>query len=326
MSELLSSPLIIRALLALLFSSIMTAVIGTFTVLRGLSTMGAAIAHASLAGAVLGVILGIEPILGAFLLSIFFALATAFVGEEGKGRMDIILGVSFGFSTSLAILFISMLSAYTVAAWSFLLGDVLGVTEGELAILFAFTISSVCLVWVFYKEFKFITFDEEGAEAMGVRVRFIHYFMILLMAVATVVALRVVGSILTVVMLVAPAAAAYEFSHSLERMMILSVLIAVVTSFTGFFISIKANVATSAVIGVVASLTFLISLLLSTKRRKCACRLVSPVRLVREKQTAFRKHLSRATINWENLDLISTSSHPSLLAKNKCVDHDARRN
>ncbi len=294
MFELLSSPLITRALLALVFSSIMTAVIGTFTVLRGLSTMGAAIAHASLAGAVLGVILGIEPILGAFFLSVFFALATAFMGEGEKGRMDIILGVSFGFSTSLAILFISMLSAYTVAAWSFLLGDVLGVTGGELAILFAFTISSICLVAIFYKEFKFITFDQEGAEAMGLQVRFIHYFMILLIAVATVVALRVVGSILTVVMLVAPAASAYEFSHSLERMMVLSVLISIATSISGFFISIKANIATSAVIGVITSLMFLISLLLSTKRRKCACRLVSPIRLVREKQTAFRKRSSRA--------------------------------
>ncbi len=299
MFEFLSSPLILRALLALIISSIMTAVIGTFTVLRGLSTMGAAIAHASLAGAVLGVIIGIEPVLGALLLSILFALATAYVGEEGRGRMDILLGVSFGFSTSIAILFISMLSAYTVAAWSFLIGDVLGVTEGELAILLAFTIASICLVIVFYKEFKFITFDEEGAEAMGLRVRFIHYFMILLISVATVVALRVVGSILTVVMLVAPAAAAYEFSHSLERMIILSVFIAVISSLSGFFISIRANVATSAVIGVITSLTFLLSLLLSTKRRKCACRLVSPIKLVREKQTAFGKHYmrrSRATL------------------------------
>lgn len=287
--EFLSSPMILRALLALIVSSMMTAVIGTFTVLRGLSTMGAAIAHASLAGAVLGLIVGIEPVLGALVLSILFALATAYIGEEGKGRMDILLGVSFGFSTSLAVLFISMLSAYTVAAWSFLIGDVLGVTEEELAILSSFTLASMCLVAVFYKEFKFITFDEDGAEAMGIEVRPIHYFMILLIAIATVVALRVIGSILTVVMLVAPAAAAYEFSHSLERMILISVLIALISSISGFFISIWVNVASSAVIGVIASLTFLFSLFLSTKRRKCECRLISPIKVIKEKRIAFRK-------------------------------------
>lgn len=289
MLEFLSSPMILRALLALIVSSMMTAVIGTFTVLRGLSTMGAAIAHASLAGAVLGLIVGIEPVLGALVLSILFALATAYIGEEGKGRMDILLGVSFGFSTSLAVLFISMLSAYTVAAWSFLIGDVLGVTEEELAILSSFTLASMCLVAVFYKEFKFITFDEDGAEAMGIEVRPIHYFMILLIAIATVVALRVIGSILTVVMLVAPAAAAYEFSHSLERMILISVLIALISSISGFFISIWVNVASSAVIGVIASLTFLFSLFLSTKRRKCECRLISPIKVIKEKRIAFRK-------------------------------------
>jgi ABC-type Mn2+/Zn2+ transport system permease subunit len=95
------------------------------------------------------------------------------------------------------------------------------------------------------------------------------------------VAVKVVGIILAVVLLVAPAAAAYEFSHGLERMVSLSLLASLASGVAGFLLSLYFNVATSAMIGICASLAYLVALLASPKRRECAkCKEVATSRRV----------------------------------------------
>jgi manganese/iron transport system permease protein len=269
MLEVLIYPFILRAFIACIITSIVSSVIGVYVVLRGLSTIGAAIAHSALAGAVMAIFLGFDPVVGAFTISIVFALLLAYSGEKNRGRMDITIGVLFGFSAALAILFISLISAYTASAWRFLIGDVLGVSEWEVYIMSLFSIIILTVMYVFYKEFKYTTFDPEAAEAIGLRVRFYSYLIVILIALTAVICLKVVGSILTEVLLVAPAAAAYQFAHSIEKMKMLSVMIAISSSTAGLILSILLNISASATIGLMAVATYFASIILSTKRRKC---------------------------------------------------------
>ncbi|MGB9631624.1 MAG: metal ABC transporter permease [Candidatus Methanodesulfokora sp.] len=261
------SGFMIRALIAVVMSSILSAVIGSFAVVRGLSTMGAAVAHASLAGALLGFLLNKDPTTSALVLSILFAVAAAYSGEKSRGRMDIVLGVTFGFSAAIAALSLSMTREYTVAAYSYLIGDVLGVSWNEVAIQSVFSFASLLIIYLFYKEFKFISFDMEAAEAMGLRTRLYHYTMVVLLAVAMVVELKVVGSILAVVFLVAPAASALEMASNMEKIITLSVSIALISSLSGIMLSVFFNVPTGPTIGIIASLIYLLALLLSPKRK-----------------------------------------------------------
>lgn len=269
MLEALLHPFILRALVACIITSIVSSIMGVYIVLKGLSAIGAAIAHSALAGAVIAIFLGLDPILGAFIISILFALLLAYGGDKGGGRMDIMVGVLFGFSAALAVLFISLISAYTASAWRYLIGDVLGVSEGEIYVMSVFSIIILMVIYVFYKEFKYTTFDPEAAEAMGLNVKFYSYLIIILIAVTAVICLRVVGSILTEVLLVAPAAAAYQFAHSIEKMKALSTIIAIISSITGLLLSILLNVSASAIIGLMAVAIYFTSFTLSTKRRKC---------------------------------------------------------
>lgn len=269
MLEVLIHPFILRAFIACIITSIVSSVIGVYIVLRRLSTIGAAIAHSALAGAIMAIFLGLDPIIGAFTISIVFALLLAYSSEENKGRVDITIGVLFGFSAALAILFISLISAYTVSAWRFLIGDVLGVSEWEIYIMSVFSIIILTVMYVFYKEFKYTTFDPEAAEALGLNVKFYSYLIIILIALTAVICLKVVGSILTEVLLVAPAAASYQFAHSLEKMKAISMVIAILSSIIGLILSILLNISASATIGLMAVVIYFISLILSTKRRKC---------------------------------------------------------
>ncbi|RLF08831.1 MAG: hypothetical protein DRJ68_06745 [Thermoprotei archaeon] len=279
MLELFSYPFVWRALIAVVVASLVSSVVGVFTVLRGFSTLSAAITHSSFAGASIAVIYGVNPLIGALALSLGFSGLTAYASESER-RADVVIGMIFGFSTALAVLFLSLSSSYSAAAWSFIVGDVLGVSWLDLQLLVVVAAVAMGVIFLFYKEFKFITFDPEAAEAMGLRVRFYHYVMVFLVALFSVVAIKVVGVILAIVLLIAPAASAYEFSHDLERMMAASIVIALASGILGLVLSILLNVASSALIGIAVSIAYLASLIASPKRRKCKD--IAKCRVVRE--------------------------------------------
>ncbi len=264
--ELVGNSVVMRAIAASLIASVLSAVVGSFTVSRGLSTMGAAIAHSSLAGAILGFLLGVEPLIGAVILSLIFAL---FISKGGRThtRRDMILGVAFGLSAAIAAMSLSLVRAYTTTAMNYLVGDVMGVSSAEILLLFAFGLASLIIVAVFYKEFKFMIFDMEAAEAMGLDVNLYNHVLIVLIAVTTVVELKVVGSIVAVVFLVAPAASAFEFSHSFEEMMFFSILFAVGSAIAGAAASLTLNLPCGPTMGVFASIIYLLSMIFSTRRR-----------------------------------------------------------
>jgi len=281
MLDALLHPAMVRPFVAVMIASIVSSVVGVFTVLRGFSTLSAAITHSSFAGASIAAIYGVNPLLGALAVSLGFSGLTAYASRGNERRADVFVGMIFGLSTALAILFLSLARTYTATAWSFIVGDVLGVSLTDLYTLAAIAIVALCVVALFYKEFKFITFDIEAAEAMGLRASLYHYLMVFLMALFSVVAVKVVGIILAVVLLVAPAAAAYEFSHGLERMLSLSLLISLASGVAGFLLSLYFNVATSALIGICASVTYLVALAASPKRKRCVkCKEVTTSRRV----------------------------------------------
>lgn len=275
-------PSMLSPFMAVIVASIISSVVGTFTVLRGFSTLSAAITHSSFAGASIAAICGVNPLLGALVMSLGFSGITAYVSQGNERKADTFIGIIFGFSTALAVLFLSLARTYTATAWSFIVGDVLGVSLTDLYTLITVAAISLLIVALFYNEFKSITFDPEGAEAMGLRTSFYHYIMIFLIALFSVVAIKVVGIILAVVLLIAPAASSYEFSHNMERMLLISLLIALTSGVMGFILSIAFNVATSAVIGITASTAYLLALIVSPKRRKCKELVKFRRRLVKE--------------------------------------------
>ncbi|MEM4576559.1 MAG: metal ABC transporter permease [Candidatus Nezhaarchaeales archaeon] len=269
MLDLLLHHSMLNPFVAVIIASIISSVVGAFTVLKGFSTLSAAITHSSFAGASIAAVYGVNPLLGALAMSLGFSGITAYVSQGNERKADVFIGMIFGLSTALAVLFLSLARTHTATAWSFIVGDVLGVSLIDLYTLMIVAASTLCLVALFYDEFKFITFDPEGAEAMGLRTSLYHYTMIILIALFSVVAIKVVGIILAVVLLIAPAASAYEFSHNLERLLLLSLLISISSGISGFILSLILNVTTSALIGITASVAYLLALLVSPKRRKC---------------------------------------------------------
>ncbi|MEM2058138.1 MAG: metal ABC transporter permease, partial [Thermoproteota archaeon] len=140
-----------RAIIAIAIAAAVSSTVGTFAVLRGFSTLSAAITHSSFAGASMAIICGVNPLLGALALSLGFSGLTAYASSANERKADVMVGMIFGFSTALAVFFLSMAGSYASAAWSFIVGDVLGVSWSDLLTLLTVSIISVGSTCLFYK-------------------------------------------------------------------------------------------------------------------------------------------------------------------------------
>jgi ABC-type Mn2+/Zn2+ transport system permease subunit len=267
MIELLGYQFMQRALLAGILIGIVCAVIGTYVVLKGLSFIGAGIAHASFGGVALGFILNINPVLTA----VFFCLGTAWgiglVARRGRIREDTAVGIFFASTMALGVLIIGLMKVYNVELWGYLFGDILALSAPDVRIVAGLSAAVLLLVGMFFKELLFVTFDAEMAAVTGVPAARIYFLLISLIALTVVLSIKTVGIVLVSALLVTPAAAAYQLTESFRRMMVLSVVIGVGSTVGGLLLSYRLNTASGATIVLLSTLAFFASLLISTRRR-----------------------------------------------------------
>jgi ABC-type Mn2+/Zn2+ transport system permease subunit len=255
-----------RALLAVVLVGLVSAVVGAFVVVRGMAFIGDALAHASFAGVASAFALGVSVYMGALVAAVVTALGIAFVSQRGRLRFDTAIGVLFVGAFALGILIISRQENYTVDLFSFVFGNVLGVTWQDLFVMGALGTTVVLLVAAFYKELLFTSYDAVVAEAAGIPTRPIEYGLLALIAVSTVVALQIVGIVLVIAMLVTPAATASLLARRLHHVIFLGAGVAIVSAVVGLYASYYAEVATGAAIVLTATALFAVALLLAPGR------------------------------------------------------------
>jgi len=255
-----------RALMATLMVSIVSACIGTFVVLKGLAFIGDALAHASFAGVAVAFVLGGNIYLGAMVAALITALAIAFVGSRARVSLDTAIGILFVGAFALGILVISHQSNYTVDLFSFVFGNVLGVGRDDLLLIAVMGLLILAVVAVFYRHLLFTAYDPTMAAASGVPVGLVQYGLLAMLGISTVVALKAVGIVLVVAMLVTPAATASLLVRRVHYIMALGAVVGVISSVVGLYISYYGEVASGAAIVLTATFLFLLAFLFSPRR------------------------------------------------------------
>jgi ABC-type Mn2+/Zn2+ transport system permease subunit len=268
MNELLGFAFMQRALLAGALIGAVCAIIGVYVVLKGLSFIGAGIAHASFGGVALGFVLGINPLTTA----IAFCLATAWgiglVTRKIRVKEDTAIGIFFASTMALGILFIGLMRGYNVDLFGYLFGNILAVSEQDVWITLGLGIGVLVVVGLFFKELMFVTFDAEMAEVTGVPAGRVFFLLISLIALTIVLSIKVVGIVLVSALIVTPAAAAYQLTEDFRRMMALAVIIGVSSAIGGLLLSYPLNTASGSTIVLLATLIFFGAALISPRRRR----------------------------------------------------------
>ena len=163
-----------NALLTSIIVGLISGVIGSFIILRGMSLMGDAISHAVLPGVAVSYMFGFNYIFGASIFGLLAALSIGFITQKSPLKNDTAIGVVFSSFFALGIIFISFAKSYT-DLYHILFGNVLAVADTDILITCVVGVIVLIFVALFYKELQLTSFDPTMAQAYGLNIQFFHY-------------------------------------------------------------------------------------------------------------------------------------------------------
>ncbi len=254
-----------RGLVAAILVGIVCAVMGAFVVLRGLAFIGDAVSHAAFPGLVIAYMLGIPLYIGGAIAAVGTALAIGAVARRGALRIDTAVGVLFAGTFAFGILLFSTIEGYVADLFSYLLGNVLGITFADVVQIAILGGIVLLVVAILRKELLYASFDPSGAAASGLPVVTLDYMLLGLVGVTIVVSIQAVGIIMVVAMLVTPAATGQLLVDKFWDLVKIAITVSIVSAISGLYLSFYLNVASGASIVLVETLLFGLALLFSPK-------------------------------------------------------------
>jgi manganese/iron transport system permease protein len=256
-----------NAILAGLLGGITCSVVGVFVVTMHLSFIGVCIAHAAFAGALLGVWLGFNPLIGALLFSLAAAAIIGPVADRGELNPDTSIGIIFSLMLGLAFLFMGLMQGARTEALSLFWGSILTVGRQDIIFLAATAGVIVGLVAIFYKEIQAVICHREVALAVGIPATVIFYGLLFSTGVTITASLQSIGGLLIYTLILNPAAAAYQLTYSLKKMLLIAIAFGVVSCWAGLVASYFFDVPSGAAIVITSAIMFGLATAFSPKRK-----------------------------------------------------------
>lgn len=249
-----------HAIAAGILVSIACGIVGTLVVVNRVVFISGGIAHAAYGGIGIGYFFGINPLVGAIFFTFFSALGMGFLQRRIRERADTLIGVMWAIGMAIGVIFIDLTPGYKADLMSYLFGSILTVPRDDLWIMAAIDILIITLVSIFYKELLAISFDETFAIIRNIPVEIIYLGLMGITALTIVAVMQVVGLIMVIALLTIPAAISGQFVKNMKGMMILAIILGVVFTLVGLWLSYSLNLTSGATIILVAGLGYLISL------------------------------------------------------------------
>jgi len=216
--------------------AILGGIVGYFVVLRRSSFAAHALSHIGFSGAAAAVLIGVNPVYGLLLFTSVGGLGIAALGRRAANR-DAEIGIVLAFMLGLGVLFLSLYTGYATEAYSILFGEILGISFNNVLLTLVAGVIILVLISLVYRPLLFASLDEDVAEAKGMPVVLLGIIFMLLVAVATSFAVQVVGVLLIFSLMVTPAATAQRLAKRPGRVIIISVVIALIATWLGLFIA-----------------------------------------------------------------------------------------
>lgn len=253
-------PFMLRALAAALIVGITCSTVGVFVVLNGLSFIGAGIAHAAFAGVALAFLLSWNPFALGLAFSLGVALLIAWGRKKALLQLDASIGILFALTMALAVLFIGLMRQYNTELFSYLFGSIFAVAASELWAMAIVSLIALALLILFFKEFEFMAFDLEMAQATGLPTDFLFALLLCLIALTVMISLKAVGELLVVAFIVIPASTALQLTHSLKKAMGIAAGLGAAGAVLGLFLSYVFDIPSgSSIVLILATLFIIVS-------------------------------------------------------------------
>jgi manganese/iron transport system permease protein len=247
-----------RGLVAALLVALVCAMLSCYLILKGWSLMGDAVSHAVLPGIVLASVASLPLALGAFAAGFACALIAGYLKENSRVKEDAVLGIVFSGMFALGFVLLAA-NPSDHHIMHILFGNLLGVTWGDVAETALIALPVAAIVLAKRRDLTLYCFDPAHAQAIGLPVRLLHYGLLALIALTIVAAMKAVGIILVVAMLIAPGATGYVLTRRFGRLMAIAIVSAMLATALGVLLSFHMDAATGPLIVVVQSVMFWIA-------------------------------------------------------------------
>lgn len=246
--EFLSYIFIQKAIIVGSMIAILCAILGNILVLRRLSLIGDGLSHVTLGGVAMGLLFGVYPIFFAIPIVVLSSLVIHIFIKKTKVNSDAAIGIVSAAGISTGVIFTSIAGGFNVDILSFLFGSILTIKDSEIYLSIVLTLTVLFFVFSFYKEIFSITFDYDFATVSGINVNKINMAFNILVAVTVVLAMKVVGIMLTSALLILPSVISFQIARSFLQSMIIASLVSVFSVFIGVFLAYFFNLPPGATI------------------------------------------------------------------------------
>jgi manganese/iron transport system permease protein len=248
----------IRALLVSILVGIMSPIIGSYVITRGLAFMGDALAHAVMPGLIIAFLLGVSPFAGAAPTGVAVAILIGVLTRRTGISEDTTIGIMFAGLFAVGLVLLSLSTNLPINLEDLLLGQVLGVSWLDVYLTLGLCAFVVFLLSVFHKELVFSSFDPLGAKVSGLPTMLLDYLLLVLLALVVIIALQAVGIVLVMAMLVTPSATAYLLVRRLPSVMAVGATLGACSAISGLYLSYYFDIPSGAAMTLVATTSFVV--------------------------------------------------------------------
>jgi manganese/iron transport system permease protein len=258
------------------------ALLSCFLVLKGWSLLGDAISHAILPGVVIAYVLGMPLAIGAFGAAMTCALATGYFKEHSRIKEDTAIGVVFSGMFGLGIVLYTWIET-ELHLNHILFGNMLGVGWPDILETGIIAAAVTAVIAAKWRELLLYVFDPQQAGAIGLPVKVLHYGLLVILSLSVVAALKAVGIVLAIALVIAPGAVAFLFTKRFDAMLLIAVAVSVVASLLGVYLSFFLDSDVAATIVLLLAASFGIAFFVAPYTRRSAPRdLLAPRRAAAE--------------------------------------------
>ena len=253
--------ILLRGLVSGVFISSLCALVGVFLILRRMAFLGAGLAHSAFGGVAVAGLIGLDPFWITLIFTLLVANSVQLILGNRRVQPDSAIAVVFSGGMALAVVLIGLSGGFGENVFSYLFGNILMVTWSEMV--YALPIGGIAIIFIalFYRDLVIITFNEELARVRGVRVDLVNHLIVSVASIVIVLSIKLAGILLASSLLVIPALTAILLGTSFAGTLMLSVIVAIVTTAGGIGVSFLMDLPPSGAVVGTMIIAFVLSLM-----------------------------------------------------------------
>ena len=251
-----------------LIVAVIAPLIGIFLILRRYALIADSLAHVSLAGVALGILLGVNPLVTAMGVAVLSSVAIERLRLSKRVSGESALAMFLSGGLALAVLLLSFSNNPDADLEGYLFGNISKVASSDTFLMLGLALVIIAFLVALYKELLYVTFDEESAQVSGIPVRSVNLVLIFLAALAVSLAMPIVGVLLISALIVIPTLAAMQLKRSFAQTIIWAEVFSIFSVVTGILSSYYFDLPASGMIVLITIGIFLLALLFGPKNKK----------------------------------------------------------